>query len=117
MQRACAVFQTLLLLLVPLVLSVLTLFAVLEYAKLEQIDFGATVHASFDELEPIHIAALSDHCSTPELALLALGWLRRTSNNTNDQQEHVGENVCLFSAFNSHHAANSLSRKANRMMR
>jgi len=36
---------------------------VIEYAKLEQIDFGATVHASFDELEPIHIAALSDHCS------------------------------------------------------
>src|SRR5207248_4104002 len=46
-----------------------------------------------------------------------LGWLWRTSNNTNDQQEHVGENVCLFSALNSHHAANSLSRKANRMMR
>src|SRR5205807_1338364 len=43
-----------------------------------------------------------------------LGWLWRTSNNTNDQQEHVGENVCLFSALNSHHAANSLRRKANR---
>ncbi len=56
MQRACAVFQTLLLLLVPLVLSVLTLFAVMEHAQLEQIDVGATVHASFDELEPIHIA-------------------------------------------------------------
>ena len=56
MQRACAVFQALRLLLVPLVLSVLTLFAVIEHAKLEQIDFGATVHAPFDELEPIHIA-------------------------------------------------------------
>src|SRR5947207_15271588 len=37
-----------------------------------------------------------------------LGWVWRTSNNTNDQQEHVGGNVCLFSALNSHHAANSL---------
>ena len=55
MQRACAVFQTLLLLLVPLVLSVLTLFAVVEHSKLEQVNFGTTVHASFDELQPIHI--------------------------------------------------------------
>jgi len=43
-------------------------------------------------------------------------WLWRTSNNANDQQENVGENVCLFSALNSHHAANSLSRKVKRMM-
>jgi hypothetical protein len=50
MQRACAVFQTFLLLLVPLVLSVLTLFAVIEHAKLEQIDFGATVHHPFTEV-------------------------------------------------------------------
>ena len=27
----------------------------MEHAKFEQIDFGATVHASFDELEAIHI--------------------------------------------------------------
>jgi hypothetical protein len=38
-----------------LVLSVLTLFAVVEHSKLEQIDFGTTVHASFDELKPIDI--------------------------------------------------------------
>ncbi len=37
-------------------------------------------------------------------------WHWRTSNNANDQQENVCENVCLFSALNSHHAANSLSR-------
>src|SRR5229473_471340 len=43
------------LLLVLLVLSVLTLFTVMEYSKLEQIDFGTTIHASFDELKPIHI--------------------------------------------------------------
>jgi hypothetical protein len=44
------------LLLFPLVLSVLTCFAAMEHAKLEQINVGATVHASFDELEPIHIS-------------------------------------------------------------
>jgi hypothetical protein len=38
-----------------LVLSVLTLFAPIEYTKLEQIEFGATIHASFNEFEPIHI--------------------------------------------------------------
>ena len=63
MERACAVFQALLLLLVPLVLSVLAPFAMIEYAKLEQIDFGTTIHASFDELEPIHIAL--DDAITP----------------------------------------------------
>ena len=47
MQRACAVFQTLLLL---LVLSVLTLFAVREHAKLEQIKLGSTIHAPFTEV-------------------------------------------------------------------
>ena len=43
------------LLLVLLVLSVLTLCAVVEHSQLEQIDFGATVPASFDELQPIHL--------------------------------------------------------------
>src|SRR5579872_5720951 len=65
MLRDCTVFHALwflqmtcrlsLLLLLP-VLPALTLCTVMEYAKFEQIDFGATVHASFDELEPIHIA-------------------------------------------------------------
>jgi len=56
------------LLLFPLVLSVLILFAVMEHTKLEQIDFGATIHTSFDKLEPIHIAALSVHCSRGALS-------------------------------------------------
>lgn len=64
MLRICAIFHTLWfleknhllpLLLVPLVLSLLTLFAMIEYAKLEQIDFGTTIHASFDELKSIHV--------------------------------------------------------------
>ena len=38
-----------------LVLSVLILFAPMEHAKLEQIEFGATIQASFNELEPVHI--------------------------------------------------------------
>jgi hypothetical protein len=37
-------------LLVLLVLSVLALCAVMEHAELEQIDSGATVHASFTEV-------------------------------------------------------------------
>src|SRR6266496_6742673 len=57
MLRVCTVFHALRflqmnhrlsLLLFLLVLSVLTRFAVMEHAKLEQIDFGATVHTSFD---------------------------------------------------------------------
>src|SRR6266567_4316121 len=44
-------------------------------------------------------------------------WLWRTRNNANDQQENAYENVCLFSAPNSHNAANSLSRKGKSMMR
>jgi len=28
----------------------------MEYAKLEQIDIGATIHTSFDEFQPIHIS-------------------------------------------------------------
>jgi hypothetical protein len=39
-----------------LVLSVLTCFALMEHTKLEQIDVGATIHTSFDELKPIHIS-------------------------------------------------------------
>src|SRR5437763_21976 len=61
----------------------------------------------------------------PELTFITPRFLDKTResaytctvNKNNDQQEHVGENVCLFSALNSHHAANSLRRKANRMMR
>jgi ABC-type amino acid transport system permease subunit len=52
-QPRCAIRGSLLF--VPLVLSVLTLFAVMEHAKPEQIDFGTTIHASFYEFEPIHI--------------------------------------------------------------
>jgi hypothetical protein len=40
----------------PLVLSVLILFALVEHSWLEKIDFGATIHAPFNEFEPIHIA-------------------------------------------------------------
>ena len=43
------------LLLFLLVLSVLIRFAPMEHPKLEKIDFGATIHASFHEFEPIHI--------------------------------------------------------------
>jgi hypothetical protein len=39
-----------------LVLSVLTLFAPMKHAKLEKIELGATIHASFNELEPVHIS-------------------------------------------------------------
>ena len=39
-----------------LVLSVLTLSAVMEHTKPEQIDFGTTIHTSFDEFKPIHIS-------------------------------------------------------------
>jgi hypothetical protein len=38
-----------------LVLSVLILFTPMEHAKLEQIEFGATRHASVNELQTIHI--------------------------------------------------------------
>src|SRR5216684_6992966 len=43
------------LLLFLLVLSVLIFLALMEHSTFEQIDLGATVHASFDELEPIHM--------------------------------------------------------------
>src|SRR6266571_5448445 len=64
MLRGCTVFHALRflqmnhllsLLLVLLVLSVLIRFAPMEHPKLEKIDFGATIHASFNEFEPIHI--------------------------------------------------------------
>src|SRR5205807_7001318 len=64
MLRVCAIFhhlrflQTthlLFLMVLLLVLSVLILFAPMEHAKLEQIEFGATIHASFNVLEPVHI--------------------------------------------------------------
>jgi len=38
-----------------LILSVQALLAVMEHSKLEQIEPGATIHASFNELEPIHL--------------------------------------------------------------
>jgi len=41
-------------------------------------------------------------------------WLWRTSNNANDQQENVGENVCLFSALNSHSAGKSIIKKGEK---
>jgi hypothetical protein len=34
----------------------LILFALVEHSGLEQIDFGTTIHAPFNEFEPIHIA-------------------------------------------------------------
>ncbi len=64
MLRGCTVFHALRflqmnhllsLLLFLLVLSVLIRFAPMEHPKLEKIDFGATIHASFNEFEPIHI--------------------------------------------------------------
>src|SRR6266516_1235853 len=57
--RGCAMFhrprflQTICLWSLPvlvLVLSVLTLFALMEHAQLEQIKFGSTIHTSFNEL-------------------------------------------------------------------
>lgn len=65
MLRGCAVFHELRFLqrnhLLPLLrfllaLSLLAFFAVMEHAKLEQIEFSATIHAPFDELEPSHIS-------------------------------------------------------------
>ena len=50
------VIHLLCLMVLPLVLSVPILFALVEHSKLEQIDFGTTIHASFNELEPVHIA-------------------------------------------------------------
>jgi hypothetical protein len=38
-----------------LLLSVQTLLAVMEHSKLEQIELGSTIHAAFNELEPIHL--------------------------------------------------------------
>ena len=38
-----------------LALSVLTLFAPMEHSKLEKIELRATIHASFTELESVHI--------------------------------------------------------------
>ncbi len=46
-----------------LVLSVLTLFALMEHAKLEQIKLGSPIHAPFNELEPIDMPF--DRTSTP----------------------------------------------------
>ena len=72
MLRGCAIFQhprflqTICLWSLPvlvLVLSVLTLFALMEHTKLEQIKLGLTIHASFNELEPIDMPF--DRTSTP----------------------------------------------------
>ena|SRR6266446_6313442 len=61
MLRGCAIFQhprflqTICLWSLPvlvLVLSVLTLFALMEHAKLEQIKLGSTIHTSFNERIP-----------------------------------------------------------------
>ena len=65
MLRVCAAFQylrflqtihLLCLIVLLLLLSVPILFALVEHSKLEKIEFGATIHASFNELEPIYIA-------------------------------------------------------------
>ena len=70
--RVCAVFdhprvlQTshlLCLLALLLVLSVLTLFAGMEYSKLEKIELGTTVHAPFNQFEPIHLSFQRFHYS------------------------------------------------------
>src|SRR6266496_4860093 len=37
------------------VLSLLILFALMEHSTFEQIELGTTIHASFDELKPIHV--------------------------------------------------------------
>src|SRR5438876_916294 len=64
MLRGCAVFhhprflQTIHLLsltVLVLVFSVLTLFALMEHSKLEKIELGATIHASFNEFQPVHV--------------------------------------------------------------
>ena len=38
-----------------LVLSLQALLAVMKHSKLEKIELGATIHAPFNELEPIHV--------------------------------------------------------------
>src|SRR5258708_16151915 len=62
MLRVCVLFyrprclqMISLLCLLLLLLSVQTLVAVMEHAKLEQIELGSTIHAAFNELEPIHL--------------------------------------------------------------
>lgn len=44
------------LMVLPLVLSVMILFTLVEHSMLEKIDFSTTIHASFNEFEPVHIA-------------------------------------------------------------
>src|SRR5260221_144411 len=65
MLRGCAAFHALrflqmipqlCLMVLLLILSVLILFAPMEYAKLEQIEFCTTIHTSFNQLQPIHIS-------------------------------------------------------------
>src|SRR5258708_34148771 len=62
MLRVCVLFyrprclqMISLLCLLLLLLSVQTLLAVMEHSKLEQIELGSTIHAAFNELEPIHL--------------------------------------------------------------
>jgi hypothetical protein len=62
MLKGCVLFshpgclQTIsLLCLLLLVLPLQTLLAVVEHATLEQLELGATIHAAFNELEPIHL--------------------------------------------------------------
>jgi len=44
-----------LLCLLLLVLSLQTLLIVMKHAKFEQIELGATIHASFNQFEAIHL--------------------------------------------------------------
>jgi hypothetical protein len=47
----------------PLVFSVLTPFALIEDSMLEQIDFGATIHAAFTEVSVFHTFVLDERSS------------------------------------------------------
>ena|SRR2546425_268679 len=72
MLRGCTVFHALRflqmnhllsLLLFLLVLSVLIRFAPMEHPKLEKIDFGTTIHASFTEVSPFRSIVLDERSS------------------------------------------------------
>jgi hypothetical protein len=63
MLRGCAIFhpawllETILLSsLTPLVVGLLTFYAMVEHAEVEQIKGRATIHTSLQQLQPIHMA-------------------------------------------------------------
>src|SRR5712692_1700299 len=51
------------LMVLPLALSVPILFALVEHARLEQIDFGTPIHASFTEVSLFHTFVLDERSS------------------------------------------------------